>query len=83
MSPDDVEEWLENWVDENLQTAGLRDKSSSMSSETERCRADAKIAGISDKDLMAASGGNLEEFLLSEQNAITDAETGRLPDQGD
>ena len=83
MSPDDVVQWLEDWVDENLQTVGYHEDRDLMSSESSRCRADAAAAGIHEADLLAAAGGDLAAFLLAEQNAITDAEVRRLAGMGD
>jgi hypothetical protein len=79
----DVEDWLEQWVEENLQDPGYREHKSAMSGDADMCRADAEEAGISEADLEKAAGGDLEAFLLRAQNALTYAEVGRKVEEDD
>ena len=81
MPIENVEDWLEEWAEKNIQTPGYSDTPSSMASDAKECREKAKAAGISEADLLEAAGGGLEDYLLKHQNAITDAEVKRLSDK--
>ena len=81
--PDDIAEWLDDWVDENLQTPGYQEHPSDMAVATEQCRAEARAAGIAEADLVAAAGGNLEKYLLGRQNSFTDSEVRRKAEKDD
>jgi hypothetical protein len=79
----DVDEWLEDWAVENIQTPGYYEEKNAMKSEADACRADATAAGISIADLTRAAGGDLERYLLRAQNSFTDAEVQRKVDKDD
>ena len=83
MDQQSVEEWLETWVEENLQTPGYYDDKAHMKVDAVQCRDQAKVEGFSEEDLVEAAGGDLEEFLLKEQNTFTDAEVRRKTDKDD
>jgi hypothetical protein len=73
----DAKEWLDNWVEENLQVPQYYEEKSAMAEDAATCRAAAEVDGISDKALRAAAGGDLEKYLLNAQNAFTEAELRR------
>jgi len=73
----DAKEWLDNWVEENLQVPQYYEDKSEMAEDAATCRAAAGVDGISDKALNAAAGGDLERYLLNAQNDFTDAELRR------
>lgn len=68
----DLEQWLENWVEENLQTPLYREDKSAMSAQAESCKSDAEKAGIRPRDVIAAAGGDLEGYLLKAQKRATE-----------
>ena len=72
MDDENAEEWLESWVDENIQTPGYYEDKSAMRSESAQCREDAKAEGISEAALIDAAGGDLEAYVLRAQNAFTE-----------
>jgi len=72
MGPMDAEEWLENWVAENLNTPGWRENKREMGTEADTCRAEAAAAGSSVADLTEAAGGDLEGYLFRAKNSLTD-----------
>ena len=79
----DVSAWLDRWVDNHLSRALYQQNKNAMARDAARCRAAAKLDGISGKALDIASGGDLRGFLLTRQNAMTDAEVRRLSAEGD
>jgi len=78
----DANKWLDNWVEENLQVPQYYDHKSEMAEDAATCRAAAEIDGISNKDLNAAAGGDLERYLLNAQNKFTEAELRRRGESG-
>jgi hypothetical protein len=60
----DVLDWLDNWVDENIETPGSVDAPSQIGVVVARCRADAEAAGISTEALYEAVGGDLSAYIL-------------------
>ena len=79
----DVSVWLDRWVDNHLSDALYQEDKNAMARDAARCRAAAKVDGISEKALDMASGGDLLGFLLGRQNAMTDAEVQRLSAEDD
>lgn len=67
---EDAEEWLDVWVEQNLQARSFDD----LADEVARCRSDAAAAGIADASLLSAAGGDLAAFLLEERSAIAEAD---------
>lgn len=82
MVEQDVEEWLEDWVGENLQSPSFYENKAHMRADAVQCREEAKAAGIGEPALLEASGGDLEAYLLRQQNAFTDSEICRKTDKG-
>lgn len=76
----DAGEWLEGWVEENLNTPQYQEHKSAMAADAAVCRAQAVAAGISPKALDEAAEGDLEAYLLRAQNSFTDAEVQRKVD---
>ena len=74
---ENTEEWLEQWVDENLNTPQYYEDPDAMSEYASACQSDAKNAGIDRENLEEASGGDLKKYLLDRQNAFTDSEVKR------
>jgi len=66
--------WLENWVEEHLGVPGYAEDKAAMRECAKLCAADAIAAGISISQLKEAAGGDLEAYLLEQQNAGTDRE---------
>lgn len=83
MAEQNVEEWLEAWIEENIQTPGYHDNKAHMKVDAAQCREQAKAEGISELALVEAAGGDLEAYLLREQNTFTDAEVRRQADKDD
>ncbi len=67
MAEQNVEEWLEAWIEENIQTPVYYDNKAHMKADAAQCREQAKAEGISEPDLVEAAGGDLEAYLLREQ----------------
>ncbi len=78
-----VVEWLEAWIEENIQASGYHENKAHMKIDAAQCREQAKTEGISELALIEAAGGDLEAYLLREQNAFTDAEVRRQADKDD
>jgi len=72
-----AEEWLQGWVAKNL-TPGYVDAKAEMQDEAKTCVADAEAAGITIAQIKEAAGGDLETYLVRQQNAGTDEEVKRL-----
>ncbi len=73
----DAKQWLDNWVEENLQVPQYYEDKSEMAEDAATCRAAAEVDGISNKDLSKAAGGDLERYLLNAQNEFTEGELRR------
>ena len=81
MADVNVEEWLANWIEENLKSPQYYSSREDMGGEVALCRADALQAGITTNALNEAAGGNLEAYLLDAQNRLTDDEVRRLAEK--
>lgn len=79
----DAQDWLEDWIENNIVTPLYHDSKEAMKGEADACRAEAQAAGISIAEVTAAAGGDLEAYLLRHQNAMTDAEVKRKADKDD
>jgi hypothetical protein len=77
----DVDQWLEGWVENNLNAPGYVREKADMRDQAEACAVEATSEGISIAELKAAAGGDLEEYLVGRQNALTDAEAKRVSDK--
>lgn len=73
----DVTEWLDNWVDDNINSPQFHEAKSAMAGEARECEAAALADGISRDELLAAVGGDLEQYLLDAQNSFTTSEVAR------
>jgi hypothetical protein len=71
-------EWLEEWIDTNLNTPLYHERKEDMRREADSCRVEAEAAGIATDDLEEAAGGDLLAYLFDRQNALTNAEVNRL-----
>jgi hypothetical protein len=78
MADVDVDQWLEGWVENNLTAPGYVEAKAELRDQAEACAVEATSEGISIAELKEAAGGDLEAYLLSRQNALTDADVGRL-----
>jgi hypothetical protein len=67
-----VIDWLEDWVDNNLQVPEFLEEDE-MEAEAAICIKDALNAGYSEIDLIKAVDGNLKSFLCRRQNEFTEA----------
>lgn len=73
----DANEWLEEWIDNNLNAPLYHEHKGQMSAEAQHCRAQAEIEGITAQSLEEAAGGDLLQYLFDRQNSLTDAEVRR------
>lgn len=73
MVGEDIDEWLDSWIEANHAGWGTPEDAAA------RCLADAAQAGISERELTAASGGDLVPYLQEEGAAIAEA-SGAAPD---
>lgn len=83
MADVDVDQWLEGWVENNLTAPGYVEAKAEMRDQAEACAVEATNEGITIAELKEAAGGDLEEYLLNRQNALTDAEVGHRPSKND
>jgi hypothetical protein len=80
---ENVTEWLEAWVEENINSPMYYEEKSVMTNDAKACLAHAQEAGFSAKDVQEAAGGDLEQYLLDRQNELTDSEVNRLVRESD
>ncbi|GBQ95723.1 hypothetical protein ACFFGF_05645 [Asaia lannensis] len=73
MTSEDIDEWLDSWIEMHHAHWGSPEKAAGL------CIAAAAEAGISERDLNAASGGDLALYLQEEGEAIAEA-SGAAPD---
>ncbi len=83
MNEQDAEDWLESWAEENLQTPGYYENKTRMRNDAIQCREKAKEEGIGEVALLQVAGGDLEMYLLKQQNGFTDSEVRRKADKDD
>lgn len=70
LSPDDLDEWLDSWVEANL-TVG----DAPIEALADQCLIEAQAAGITQEALRRAVGGDLAAFLAEERDAIRESDT--------
>jgi hypothetical protein len=70
--------WLERWVEENINSPGYVQDKASMRDQAGTCAVQATAAGITIAELKEAAGGDLERYLVSRQNELTDGEVDRV-----
>ena len=66
----DVDQWLEGWVENNLNSLGSAEAKADMRGQAEACAVQATTDGISIAELKEAAGGDLERHLLDRQKAL-------------
>lgn len=69
MADIDVDQWLEGWVENNLNFPDHSETKADMRDQAEACAVAATTDGISIAELKEAAGGDLEQHLLDRQNA--------------
>jgi len=72
MTGEDIDEWLDSWVENHHLSWGTPRQAA------QSCLAEAARAGISERDLNAATGGDLVAYLEEEAAAIAEA-SGAAP----
>jgi len=70
VSPEDIDEWLDSWIEAHLAHDSDAGHDGDMDAFAALCRRDAALAGISERGLMAASGGDLAAYLAEEAEAL-------------
>jgi hypothetical protein len=76
----DAEEWLAEWVAGNVQTAQFM-ALGDMEIEAEQCLQAAAADGLEKGALFKAAGGNLEAYLVRQQNVFTVAQIKRKTEE--
>lgn len=70
MADVDVDQWLEGWVENNLNSPEHAETKADMRDQAEACAVAATADGISIAELKEAAGGDLEQYLVDRQNAL-------------
>ena len=70
MADVDVDQWLEGWVENNLNSTDAAEVKADMRDQAEACAVAATTDGISIAELKEAAGGDLEQYLLDRQSAL-------------
>lgn len=68
MADVDVDQWLEQWVEQHISSAGHVERKAEMHDEAKACAEAARADGISITELKDAANGDLETFLMERQN---------------
>jgi hypothetical protein len=76
-----AQSWLNDWVEENLNAPHYVESKEQIADEAKACVTAAGEAGIPVGMLVSAAGGDLQAYLMRQQNALTDAEVRRLADK--
>ena len=71
-------EFLENWVRESVQTTPYRNKAEARRLAYE-CRKAAEKADLSWFAIIMASGGDVQDYVLTALNSAADQKAGRVP----
>jgi hypothetical protein len=69
-----ISDWLDDRMQEIFDEPGFHEKKSDFQSQAKSLCLAAEAAGYSVADLKNACGGDVEQFLLEQQNAMTDVE---------
>ena len=75
--------WLLAWADEHINSPGYDEEKANFETQAAVCLGHAEADGFNKRDIIDASGGDLAEFLMNRQNALTDAEVQRLASEDD
>jgi hypothetical protein len=76
----EIQDWLDDRVQELIDSLGHHDAKSDFREQARALVARGEDAGYSVADLKAACGGDVEQYLLEQQNAMTDVETQQAVD---
>lgn len=69
-----ISEWLDDRMQEIFDDPGFHEKKSDFQPQAKSLWLEAEAAGYSVAELKEACGGDVEQFLLEQQNAMTDVE---------
>jgi hypothetical protein len=69
-----INDWLDDKLQEIFDEPGFHEKKSHFKSQAKSLYLAAEAAGYSVAELKDACGGDVERFLLEQQNAMTDVE---------
>jgi hypothetical protein len=69
-----ISDWLDDRMQEILDDPGFHVKKSDFQPQAKSLWLQAEAAGYSVTELKDACGGDIEQFLLEQQNAMTDVE---------
>lgn len=72
MSDIDAQQWLEQWVESNLDAHEHAERKSDMRDQAKACAEEARADGISIAELKEAADDDLETYLVRRQNAAYD-----------
>ena len=72
MADIDAQQWLEQWVESNLDAHEHAERKSDMRDQAKACAEEAQADGISIAELKGAAGDDLEIYLVRRQNAAYD-----------
>lgn len=66
----DAREWLAKWADDNINSPGYAEDKAGMQADAVVCAADAQAAGFWIAQLKEAANGDLETYLLQQQERL-------------
>jgi hypothetical protein len=69
-----ISDWLDDRMQETFGNPGFHNHKSDFQPQAKSLWLEAEAAGYSVADLKEACGGDVEQFLLEQQNAMTDVE---------
>jgi len=67
-----ISDWLDDRVQEIIGTPGIHDRKADFQEQAKLLWLQAEIAGFTVAQLKEACGGDVEQYLLEQQNAMTD-----------
>ena len=70
-----VTDWLDDRVQEIIGSPGIHDRKADFQEQAKLLWLQAEVAGFTVAQLKEACGGDVERYLLEQQNAMTDVET--------
>lgn len=69
-----INDWLDDSVQEIISSPGYHDAKGDFQEQAKVLLAQAEAAGFTVADLKTACNGDVEQYLLDQQNAMTDVE---------
>ncbi|MBW9091631.1 hypothetical protein JNB91_27940 [Rhizobium wenxiniae] len=69
-----ISDWLDDRVREIIGPPGIHDRKADFQEQAKLLWLQAEVAGFTVAQLKEACGGNVEQYLLEQQNAMTDVE---------